>query len=49
MHLYQRQPEAVQCPLCRKWWKVGDIRCAVLHQSDGCCHYGDTEVPGPEE
>lgn len=49
MHLYRRQPEAVECPSCGKWWKTGDVRCLVLHDEGGCCHYGDTEADPPED
>ena len=54
MHLYSEPPAVVQCPRCRKWWKPGNVSCAVLHHGEGCCHYGDTEVlapgdPGPIE
>ena len=47
MHLHGDPPAVVQCPRCRKWWKPGNVSCAVLHRGDGCCHYGDTEVPEP--
>ena len=43
MHLHGDPPAVVQCPRCRKWWKPGNVSCAVLHRGDGCCHYGDTE------
>jgi hypothetical protein len=49
MHLYDRQPMVLQCPRCCRWWRIRNQSCAVLHQSEGCCHYGDTEVPEPEE
>lgn len=47
MHLYD-EPAAVRCPGCGRWWKPGNVSCAVLHLGRGCCHAGDTEVPAPE-
>ena len=47
MQLYGA-PAVVQCSRCLKWWKPGNTGCAALHYGEGCCHYGDTEVPAPE-
>jgi hypothetical protein len=49
MHLYYNQHPVIQCSVCNRWWKLGHMNCAVLHRGNGCCHYGDTEVPPPEE
>jgi hypothetical protein len=43
MHLFSK-PQAVPCPLCHRWFKPGNEMCAVLHEGNGCCHHGDTEV-----
>lgn len=48
MHLYN-EPTEVQCPNCKKWWRIRNANCAVLHRGKGCCHYGDTEVLAPED
>jgi hypothetical protein len=51
MHLYNNPIGDViqECPKCRRWWKLGNTACCVMHYGDGCCHHGDTEVepPGP--
>ena len=47
MQLFSTPPAVVQCPRCLKWWKPGNVACCVIHIGDGCCHYGDTEVPAP--
>jgi hypothetical protein len=49
MHLYNSPPEVVRCPRCLKFWKPGNIACAVMHVGEGCCHYGDTEVTATGE
>ena len=46
MHLYSDRTVS-ECPRCLKWFRPGRLRCAVMHHGDGCCHYGDTEVPAP--
>jgi len=48
MHYYD-EPKQVKCLYCGRWWKPGNAACAVLHLGKGCCHYGDIEVPAPEE
>jgi len=47
MHLFSK-PQAVPCPLCHRWFKPGNEMCAVLHEGNGCCHHGDTEIPAPD-
>ena len=46
MHLYSERTVS-ECPRCLKWFRPGHLGCAVMHHGDGCCHYGDTEVPAP--
>ena len=46
MHLYSERTVS-ECPRCLKWFRPGNLGCAVMHHGDGCCHYGDTEVPAP--
>jgi hypothetical protein len=40
-------PKLYVCSNCKKIFVPGNVACLVAHVGNGCCHYGDTEVPTP--